>query len=152
MAAKYLGDEFDIHGGGLDLRFPHHENELAQSRAAGPAVRAATGCTTRCSTSAGEKMSKSVGNSLLVSEVVKRVRPIELRYYLAAPHYRSIDRVLRRGAGRGRDGLPADRGLRTPGGRASVGPSDGGAVPRRRSPTRWTTTCRSRRRSPCCRA
>jgi len=89
MAGKYLGDAFDIHGGGLDLRFPHHENELAQSRAAGRAF-ARTWMHNAMVNLAGEKMSKSVGNSLLVSEVVKRVRPIELRYYLLAPHYRSI--------------------------------------------------------------
>ena len=89
MAGKYLGDEFDIHGGGLDLRFPHHENELAQARAAGrPFAR--WWMHNAMVNLAGEKMSKSVGNSLLVSEVVKRVRPIELRYYLLAPHYRSI--------------------------------------------------------------
>ncbi|MEP6665211.1 MAG: cysteine--tRNA ligase [Nocardioidaceae bacterium] len=89
MVGKYLGDEFDIHGGGLDLRFPHHENELAQSRAAGrPFAR--SWMHNAMVNLAGEKMSKSVGNSLLVSEVVKRVRPIELRYYLIAPHYRSI--------------------------------------------------------------
>jgi cysteinyl-tRNA synthetase len=89
MAGKYLGDAFDIHGGGLDLRFPHHENELAQSRAAGRGF-AQTWMHNAMVNLAGEKMSKSVGNSLLVSEVVKRVRPIELRYYLLAPHYRSI--------------------------------------------------------------
>ncbi len=89
MAGKYLGDEFDIHGGGLDLRFPHHENELAQSRAAGrPFAR--IWMHNAMVNLAGEKMSKSGGNSLLVSEVVKRIRPIELRYYLLAPHYRSI--------------------------------------------------------------
>jgi cysteinyl-tRNA synthetase len=89
MAGKYLGDAFDIHGGGLDLRFPHHENEQAQSRAAGRDF-ARTWMHNAMVNLAGEKMSKSVGNSLLVSEVVKRVRPIELRYYLLAPHYRSI--------------------------------------------------------------
>jgi cysteinyl-tRNA synthetase len=89
MAGKYLGDEFDIHGGGLDLRFPHHENELAQSRAAGRGF-ARTWMHNAMVNLAGEKMSKSVGNSMLVSEVVKRVRPIELRYYLVAPHYRSV--------------------------------------------------------------
>jgi cysteinyl-tRNA synthetase len=88
MAGKYLGEEFDIHGGGLDLRFPHHENELAQSRAAGrPFAR--YWMHNAWVTTSGEKMSKSLGNSLLVSEVVKRVRPVELRYYLVAPHYRS---------------------------------------------------------------
>jgi cysteinyl-tRNA synthetase len=89
MAAKYLGDEFDIHGGGLDLRFPHHENELAQSRAAGQAF-ARVWMHNAMVNLGGAKMAKSVGNTLLVSEVVKRVRPIALRYYLAAPHYRSI--------------------------------------------------------------
>ena len=89
MAGKYLGEEFDIHGGGLDLRFPHHENELAQSRAAGRGF-ARIWIHNAMVNLAGEKMSKSVGDPLLVSEVVKRVRPIELRYYLVASHYRSV--------------------------------------------------------------
>ncbi|AWB91242.1 cysteine--tRNA ligase [Aeromicrobium chenweiae] len=89
MAAKYLGPEFDIHGGGIDLRFPHHENELAQSRAAGQPF-ARFWMHNAMLNLAGAKMSKSVGNTLMVSEVVKRVRPIALRYYLAASHYRSI--------------------------------------------------------------
>jgi cysteinyl-tRNA synthetase len=89
MAAKYLGHEFDIHGGGLDLRFPHHENELAQSRAAGQPF-ARFWMHNAMLNLAGAKMSKSVGNTLMVSEVVKRVRPIDLRYYLVASHYRSI--------------------------------------------------------------
>jgi cysteinyl-tRNA synthetase len=89
MAAKYLGHEFDIHGGGLDLRFPHHENELAQSRAAGQQF-ARIWMHNAMLNLGGSKMAKSVGNTLMVSEVVKRVRPIALRYYLAASHYRSI--------------------------------------------------------------
>jgi cysteinyl-tRNA synthetase len=89
MAAKYLGHEFDIHGGGLDLRFPHHENELAQSHAAGQPFARSWMHNAMLNLS-GAKMSKSVGNTLMVSEVVKRVRPIDLRYYLAASHYRSI--------------------------------------------------------------
>jgi cysteinyl-tRNA synthetase len=89
MAAKYLGPEFDIHGGGLDLRFPHHENELAQSTAAGQPF-ARLWMHNAMVTMAGEKMSKSLGNSALVSEVVQRFRPVELRYYLVAPHYRSV--------------------------------------------------------------
>jgi cysteinyl-tRNA synthetase len=88
MAAKYLGPAFDIHGGGVDLRFPHHENELAQSRAAGQAF-ASYWLHNAWITTAGEKMSKSLGNSLLVPEVLKRVRGIELRYYMVAAHYRS---------------------------------------------------------------
>lgn len=89
MASKYLGAEFDIHGGGLDLRFPHHENELAQSRAAGQQF-ARTWMHNALVNTKGEKMSKSLGNSALVSEVIKRFRPIDVRYYLTAAHYRSI--------------------------------------------------------------
>jgi cysteinyl-tRNA synthetase len=88
MAAKYLGSAFDIHGGGVDLRFPHHENELAQSRAAGQRF-ASYWLHNAWITTAGEKMSKSLGNSLLIPEVLKRVRGIELRYYMVSAHYRS---------------------------------------------------------------
>lgn len=88
MAHAYLGDAFDIHGGGLDLVFPHHENEVAQSKAAGQHF-ANFWLHNAWVTTSGEKMSKSLGNSLLVSEVVKRVRPVELRWYLASAHYRS---------------------------------------------------------------
>jgi cysteinyl-tRNA synthetase len=88
MVRKYLGAEFDIHGGGLDLRFPHHENEQAQSRAAGDPF-ARYWLHNGWVTLGGEKMSKSMGNTALVDEVVQRVRPVELRYYLLAPHYRS---------------------------------------------------------------
>jgi cysteinyl-tRNA synthetase len=89
MARKYLGESFDIHGGGMDLLFPHHENEIAQSHAAGDAF-AHYWLHNAWVTTAGEKMSKSLGNSLLVDQVVTRVRPIELRYYLAGSHYRSM--------------------------------------------------------------
>jgi cysteinyl-tRNA synthetase len=89
MAEKYLGAEFDIHGGGLDLVFPHHENEIAQSQAAGDAF-ARYWLHNAWVTTAGEKMSKSLGNSLLVDQVVTRVRPVELRYYLVSAHYRSM--------------------------------------------------------------
>jgi cysteinyl-tRNA synthetase len=88
MAAKYLGPAFDIHGGGVDLRFPHHENEMAQSRAAGQQF-ASYWLHNAWITTAGEKMSKSLGNSLLIPEVLKRVRGIELRYYMVSAHYRS---------------------------------------------------------------
>jgi cysteinyl-tRNA synthetase len=89
MAGKYLGPAFDIHGGGLDLIFPHHENEIAQSKAAGRPF-ASYWLHNAWVTTSGEKMSKSLGNSLLVREVVTRVRPIELRYYLVSAHYRSM--------------------------------------------------------------
>jgi cysteinyl-tRNA synthetase len=88
MASKYLGESFDIHGGGLDLRFPHHENEQAQSRAAGFGF-AQTWMHNAWITTAGEKMSKSLGNSLVVPAVLQRVRAIELRYYMVSAHYRS---------------------------------------------------------------
>ncbi|WP_017932948.1 cysteine--tRNA ligase [Nocardioides sp. Iso805N] len=88
MAGKYLGDAFDIHGGGLDLRFPHHENELAQARAAGRPF-STYWMHNAWITTAGEKMSKSLGNSLTIPAVLQRFRGIELRYYLVAAHYRS---------------------------------------------------------------
>lgn len=89
MAGKYLGEQFDIHGGGLDLIFPHHENEIAQSKAAGWAF-ANFWMHNAWVTTSGEKMSKSLGNSLLVDEVVKRIAPVELRYYLVSAHSRSM--------------------------------------------------------------
>jgi cysteinyl-tRNA synthetase len=88
MASKYLGEAFDIHGGGVDLRFPHHENEQAQSRAAGFEF-AARWMHNAWITTAGEKMSKSLGNSLTIPAVLRRTRPIELRFYIVAAHYRS---------------------------------------------------------------
>jgi cysteinyl-tRNA synthetase len=88
MSTKYLGSTFDIHGGGLDLVFPHHENELAQSRAAGDGF-ARYWVHNGLLGLAGEKMSKSLGNSLLVDAMIKQVRPAELRYYLGQAHYRS---------------------------------------------------------------
>jgi cysteinyl-tRNA synthetase len=88
MATKYLGPVFDIHGGGLDLVFPHHENELAQSRAAGDGF-ARYWLHNGMLNLGGSKMSKSVGNTLLVSEIVRQWRPVEVRYYLGAAHYRS---------------------------------------------------------------
>jgi cysteinyl-tRNA synthetase len=88
MALKYLGGSFDIHGGGVDLRFPHHENEQAQSRAAGFDF-AATWMHNAWITTAGEKMSKSLGNSLTIPAVLERTRAIDLRFYIVAAHYRS---------------------------------------------------------------
>jgi cysteinyl-tRNA synthetase len=89
MATKYLGPTFDVHGGGLDLVFPHHENELAQSSAAGDGF-ARYWMHNGLLTMAGEKMSKSLGNTLQVREIVKQWRPVEVRYYLGSAHYRSV--------------------------------------------------------------
>ncbi len=88
MATWYLGSTFDIHGGGMDLIFPHHENEIAQSRGAGDGF-ARYWVHNGLLGLSGEKMSKSLGNSLLVDAMLKEVRPAELRYYLGQAHYRS---------------------------------------------------------------
>jgi cysteinyl-tRNA synthetase len=88
MAHRYLGETFDIHGGGIDLRFPHHENERAQSRAAGLGF-ARHWVHNAWVTVGGEKMSKSLGNSLLVDAVLARTSPVVLRYALGGVHYRS---------------------------------------------------------------
>ena len=89
MAHSYLGEAFDIHGGGLDLIFPHHENEIAQSEAAGYKF-ANIWMHNAWVTQSGEKMSKSLGNTMQVKELVKQVRGIELRFYLGSAHYRSM--------------------------------------------------------------
>lgn len=126
MARKYLGSAFDIHAGGLDLRFPHHENEQAQSRAAEDEF-AAYWLHNGWVTMSGEKMSKSLGNGLLVSEMVQQVRAVELRYYLGAAHYRSAiefsDRALS-------DAGAAYRRIEHFLGRATAAlAGDGGAIP-----------------------
>jgi cysteinyl-tRNA synthetase len=102
MARRYLGDEFDIHGGGLDLTFPHHENEIAQSKAAG--LGFARHWVHHALLNLGEsKMSKSLGNVIDLPTLVEAgIRPVEVRYYLASPHYRSridyTDEALREAA------------------------------------------------------
>ncbi|WP_299167507.1 cysteine--tRNA ligase [uncultured Arthrobacter sp.] len=89
MVTKYLGAEFDIHGGGLDLRFPHHENEMAQSQAAGhPFAR--IWMHNGMVTYEGEKMSKSVGNTISPDEMLQLASPRVVRYYLGQAHYRSV--------------------------------------------------------------
>ena len=131
MIRRYLGDTFDIHAGGIDLRFPHHENERAQSCAAGWGF-ARYWLHNAWVTVGGEKMSKSLGNSLLVSSLLASTRPLALRYYLGAVHYRSTieyhpgslaeaetavarietfqQRALRTGAGAGSDPSDTDAG------------------------------------------
>jgi cysteinyl-tRNA synthetase len=90
MCWRYLGDSFDIHGGGVDLIFPHHENEVAQSNAAGLGF-ARHWVHHALLNLGGSKMSKSLGNVIdLDSLVAAGLRPAEIRYYLAAPHYRSV--------------------------------------------------------------
>ncbi len=89
MATKYLGPQFDIHGGGLDLRFPHHENELAQSSAAGDPF-ANYWLHNGLVNVSGQKMSKSLGNSIFAADLLAAARPIVVRYYLGSAHYRSV--------------------------------------------------------------
>ncbi|HZE37475.1 MAG TPA: cysteine--tRNA ligase [Stackebrandtia sp.] len=89
MSRRYLGDAFDIHGGGTDIMFPHHENEIAQSRAAGLGF-ANYWVHNNMLNFSGTKMSKSLGNTMSVDALGRRgFRPAEIRYYLLAPHYRS---------------------------------------------------------------
>lgn len=89
MATHYLGENFDIHGGGLDLRFPHHENELAQSQAAGHKF-ANLWLHNGLVTTSGQKMSKSLGNSVSSDELFELATPEAVRYYLLSAHYRSV--------------------------------------------------------------
>jgi cysteinyl-tRNA synthetase len=89
MVTKYLGTEFDIHGGGLDLRFPHHENEMAQSQAAGHGF-ANFWMHNGMVTYQGEKMSKSVGNTVSPAEMLEIAPPRVVRYYLGQAQYRSV--------------------------------------------------------------
>jgi cysteinyl-tRNA synthetase len=88
MATRYLGSEFDIHGGGLDLRFPHHENELAQATAAGHSF-ARHWLHNALVLVGGQKMSKSTGNSIAALDWLASTRPIIARYGLMTAHYRS---------------------------------------------------------------
>jgi cysteinyl-tRNA synthetase len=88
MSRRYLGPEFDIHGGGLDLRFPHHENELAQSTAAGDPF-ARYWVHNGLVTVDGQKMSKSLGNFVLADDALAARDPLVVRYALGAAHYRS---------------------------------------------------------------
>ncbi len=89
MVTKYLGAEFDFHGGGLDLRFPHHENEMAQSQAAGHPF-ASFWMHNGMVTYEGEKMSKSIGNTISPTEMLELASPRVVRYYLGQAHYRSV--------------------------------------------------------------
>jgi cysteinyl-tRNA synthetase len=88
MSTKYLGSSFDIHGGGLDLRFPHHENELAQSSAAGDGF-AQYWLHNGLVSVGGQKMSKSLGNSVFAKDLLEQAKPVVLRYLLGSAQYRS---------------------------------------------------------------
>ncbi len=89
MSTKYLGDEFDIHGGGLDLVFPHHECELAQARGAGKPF-ARFWLHWNMLTLGGEKMSKSKGHVVDLFPLFERIDPMVVRFHLLRSHYRSL--------------------------------------------------------------
>ena len=111
MATKYLGPEFDIHGGGLDLIFPHHENEQRPVATRPATASRGTGCTTPGSPWAARRCRSRWATRCPSTRCCSGARPIELRYYLVGPHYRSTieysEEALRRGRGR----VPADRGV-----------------------------------------
>ena len=146
MAAKYLGAQFDIHGGGLDLVFPHHENERAQSDCGLDFERDAEMARFwmhhgLLNVGGGEKMSKSLGNTFLVDDVLPRHASPALRYYLLAAHYRSAilygpDQLAEASAAyEGIEGFVLRNQRRCrPTGRSTTTIRCG-----RRSPTRWTT-------------
>jgi cysteinyl-tRNA synthetase len=147
MCEAYLGPEFDIHAGGMDLIFPHHENEIAQAEAVGDRF-ARFWLHNGWVTMGGEKMSKSLGNVLAIPAVLQRVRPAELRYYLGSAHYRSMLEFSENAC---RMPRRHTQGSRT----SCIGCATGSAPSSRangrpRSPPRSTTTCRCPSRSPRC--
>ncbi|HET7308208.1 MAG TPA: cysteine--tRNA ligase [Gammaproteobacteria bacterium] len=89
MSTRALGNHFDIHGGGMDLQFPHHENEIAQSEAATGETFVNVWMHNGFVQVDEEKMSKSLGNFFTVRDVLKRYRPEDVRYFILASHYRS---------------------------------------------------------------
>lgn len=88
MSSKYLGDDFDIHCGGQDLVFPHHENEIAQSQAATKKGFAKVWLHNGYLNISGEKMSKSLGNITIVREILQNTKPEVVRHFLLSAHYR----------------------------------------------------------------
>ena len=89
MSTRYLGDEFDIHGGGMDLKFPHHECEISQARGLNKPF-ARKWIHTNMLTIDGQKMSKSSGNFVTLPDLFENFDPLMVRYFIAASHYRSV--------------------------------------------------------------
>jgi len=89
MSMQLLGNEFDIHGGGLDLQFPHHENEIAQSEAITGGTFARYWMHNGLVNIGGEKMSKSLNNFYTIRDVLEKYTGEEMRYFIIASHYRS---------------------------------------------------------------
>lgn len=128
MARRYLGAEFDIHGGGLDLRFPHHENELAQSHAAGDPF-ARYWIHNGLVTVEGQKMSKSLGNFTLARDLLAARPPHVVRYALLAAHYRSSLDVSERALDEAAAALDRVHGFRSRAERAGIAADAGGPLP-----------------------
>ena len=152
MSRRYLGPEFDIHGGGLDLRFPHHENELAQSTAAGDPF-ARYWVHNGLVTVGDQKMSKSLGNFVLAEDVLRERDPLVVRYALAAAHYRSSLDITASSFDEAEAALERIRTLPRAGACARSRTTRTTCASTRpcpsASPRRWTTTSACRRRSPC---
>jgi cysteinyl-tRNA synthetase len=150
MAMKYLGDTFDIHGGGQDLIFPHHENEIAQSESATGKPFANFWCENGMVNLGGEKMSKSTGNLFFIEDIAAQVDPEVVRYYLLSTHYRSpieftLERLKEAGVAYQRLRLPLERsGVWEMSGDGAGDPGGvlGRSSPIRAdcSPSRWRTT------------
>jgi cysteinyl-tRNA synthetase len=114
MAMKYLGETFDIHGGGQDLIFPHHENEIAQSESCTGKPLANFWTENGMVNLGGEKMSKSTGNLFFIEDIATSVDPEVVRYYLLSTHYRSpieftLERLTEAGVAYARLRSPLER-------------------------------------------
>ena len=133
MSTKYLGDEFDIHGGGLDLIFPHHECEIAQAEGAGKGF-ARVWMHWNMMTLEGEKMAKSKGHFVTLSDLFEAFDPIVVRFHLLRAHYRSVTDFSEEALESSAQGLKrlreAHRRLRELGGE---GPGDADALAERRT-------------------
>ena len=146
--ARCSGDTFDIHGGGADLQFPHHENEIAQSEGANGVPLAKVWMHNGFVNIDNEKMSKSLGNFFTIREVLRQFDAETLRFFIVRSHYRSplnysdVHLEDARGALR-RLYTALDRWPPRCG-------STGTTMPRRASRRRWTTTSARRKRWPCC--
>ena len=108
MSEKYLGETFDLHAGGKDLVFPHHENEIAQSEGASGKPFALRWMHNGFVTIDEEKMSKSLGNFFTIREVLKKFEPEALRLFLLGTHYRSPINFSDQGIAAGETGEGTD--------------------------------------------
>ena len=149
MSLKLLGDGFDIHGGGSDLVFPHHENEIAQAVGAGHEF-ARYWLHNGMLNVDGEKMSKSLGNFITLVDVLDQYDPRAFRLLVLQTHYRRQMEIGEKELVRRGEGGRAARRAGAPGARAEGLPMPRRSATSRRSATRWTTTSTRRPRSRTC--